>query len=478
MAYFSAFWLKHYKDLRNCCMTEPISGYYGSVIMSSLFDIDWMNSKKLKWIFMDKHGYSTSWVDARGMIHNVPDLKRSPEGIEIEKRTGNKIKDIKSFNSADTQYLHALWLRVIDEQKNCALCPQHGGGSLSDAPPPPPSSGGGGGEEEDKSIINESSWKQFADGNIPDFGGKYAVFPPVADYTPTIYVDHIIGAQYGGAAGAPQNGGGNQNVQIDPLIPAALQPMPIPPVIPTNIPPKAIPSLPGKPTLSRPGRKNTTGAGHKSVTDTQIIGIKPTPPPVGQSPAAVGTYGVVPTYSNEPTSPPKPQPNPMPTKPKKQGTQKGGAIVSGKNPSDERPPRLERGSKSLFSVNFDAIDSIFKYILLGRPIQISKPAQGFTGQKIAEFVDKVKGFKDDKSSTDKDKEQRDWEETQKRLANENRELNKNRIPFYQITKEGVYINSESKPYDTSGTQKIIVDSMRKLGFSEKRIQEFLKHYKK
>lgn len=133
MAYFSSFWYKHYKELRNCCMTEPLLKYpliregkkvpadLQGKLIRDLIDIGWMSEQGLKWFGWDVDGWY-AWTDSNGMIHRIRDLKRNENGKRFEKEVTNIVRGDEPrddiFASA-----HQLYQHELDLSKDCQLCP-------------------------------------------------------------------------------------------------------------------------------------------------------------------------------------------------------------------------------------------------------------------------------------------------------------------------------------------------------------------
>lgn len=92
MPNFSFFWLKHYKEIGNCCMTYPLEGHvyinpdraeaekFGQKqLIKNFIDIGWMHQEGLKWIGWDIQCW-LAWTDPNGMLYRIKDLKRNERG--------------------------------------------------------------------------------------------------------------------------------------------------------------------------------------------------------------------------------------------------------------------------------------------------------------------------------------------------------------------------------------------------------------
>lgn len=218
MPHYSTFWDRHYKDIGNCCMTQPLDdpisindtdaagGVYTSRYIE-MIDVGWMKKKKLKWIGWDKHG-RTAWITPGGMIFNFKDLPRNEKGKQWEKEEGKmKLFYDTQMPSFIRDAPQGVYNKELDMQSECRLCHDK---KVKDLPDDDDDSMGTG-EGEDRTTNND--WQQYADGRAPE----------LKDVTETDYVSEA--KKY---AGVPEDYQ-YKNEYISPLPVAPPVPLPASP---------------------------------------------------------------------------------------------------------------------------------------------------------------------------------------------------------------------------------------------------------
>ncbi len=321
MPRFAPFWLAHYKEIGNCCMTEPLKKlkahdnekvaipekFQSLQLVVDYIDTNWMSGKGLKWIGWDVQGYY-AWTDPNGMLYRISDLQRNEEGKEYEK----DVEEVEAYG--DPRELQGnptakdLYTFERDMQKNCGFCPGGGGSSDDDIQ-----------EKEGtkkKNIADEINLDELMKGQmngfIPDDGSyvpKPMEYVPVTDSTEITETGHVTGEIFGSFGGdsytpiideflpgSPNQGNGTddgsaiEKVAIYPI--PYLPPKPLPTPTPNPTPPgkRGLPDLPKNPTDTRPAVKIDPA-------------IYLPPKAVAGNPPSVGTYPVTPTGRKPPLPP-------------------------------------------------------------------------------------------------------------------------------------------------------------------------------
>ncbi|MCF8448561.1 MAG: DUF2974 domain-containing protein [Taibaiella sp.] len=335
MPRFSAFWLTHYKEIGNCCMTAPLKKlkvrnnvkvevpdkFQSLQLVIDYIDTGWMDQKQLKWIGWDIQGWY-AWTDPNGMLYRIKDLQRNEDGREYEKEVEEIVASGDPRTHQGNPTAKELYTFERDMQRNCGFCPDgSGGGTDADH------EGDKGSDTKKENIADDIDLDKLMQGDITDFmpgddGLSYVPemreYAPIIDTTEITETGHITGSmddytptddgQY-----IPQGivedvnaeyGGGKITETITPV--PYLPPVAIPTAVPTP----------------QPTPQRTTPVWRSPVTDTTTVATPAQSPfqeilkarvklvpeyewggsnlPRPYKPGAVGVYNPTPTFPSLP----------------------------------------------------------------------------------------------------------------------------------------------------------------------------------
>jgi hypothetical protein len=475
MPRFSAFWLTHYKEIGNCCMTAPLKKlkvrnnvkvevpdkFQSLQLVEDYIDTGWMDQKKLKWIGWDIQGWY-AWTDPNGMLYRIKDLQRNEDGREYEKEVEEIVASGDPRTHQGNPTARELYTFERDMQRNCGFCPDGSGDGDSDDAE---QEGGKKDDTKKENIADDIDLDKLMQGDITDFmpgDDEYVPKAPVTDATEVTETVHITDNPYVPTPGGADDGSGILKEIIDDL-----------PILPPT--PMQVPANKQKPVL------NTT-----KVTDTSKVATPAKNPfqqkmaerqkaheePISFPPIPIKIDKLI--VATRPTNGGRPKPS------RKIDYQKFGMSIMGNSPRQELDLPHIHPSGKLF--NFDFAQFMewmgLRNLANTQPpnFKPEKPGVEETVEFVNTMIEYFKDIINTKSEEQKNKEAEEQKKAEeKRRAEEKNKLNVEKRPkaYFTSDKEGIYrtFTHDQKGWlDTSEYRKELTRYYKNMGYSDEEIR--------